>query len=118
MSRNLKVLIAGAMALAALGAVSASGAQAAEFHCSVSPCTLTPKAEGTEKNSHHVFIVKQGAVSVSTTCKTITGDATYEGKTTSEITFTSIAYDNCTVAGEFSEVNMDGCDYLFTANGQ
>src|SRR4051795_12699309 len=115
MIRNLKVLIAGAMALAALGAVSASGAQAAEFHCSVSPCTLTPKADGTEKNSHHVFIVKQGAVSVATTCKTITGDATYVGETTSEITFTSVAYDNCTVAGAASTVKMNECDYLFTA---
>ena len=39
MIRNLKVLVAAAMALAAFGVFSASGAQAAEFHCSAEPCT-------------------------------------------------------------------------------
>jgi hypothetical protein len=34
MIRNLKILVAAAMALAALGVFGASGAQAAEFHCS------------------------------------------------------------------------------------
>lgn len=118
MIRNLKVLIAAAMALAAFGAFGASGAQAAEFHCSVTPCVLTPNLDGTAKNSHHVFIVKQGETSVSTTCNQITGDATFEGKTTSSITFTGVAYDVCTVAGAESEVKMNGCDYLFTSNGQ
>lgn len=118
MIRNLKVLVGAAMALLAIGAAGASGAQAAEFHCSVTPCVLTPKADGTAKNSHHVIIIKQGAVSAATTCDSITGNATFEGKTTKEITFKEIQYDGCTINGAASVVNMNGCDYLFTSTGE
>ena len=44
MIRNLKVLIAAAMVL---GAFSASGAQAAEFHCGVVNCVFTTSPDGT-----------------------------------------------------------------------
>jgi hypothetical protein len=118
MIRNLKILIAAAMAVTALGAIGASGVQAAEFHCSVTPCVLTPGADGTAKNSHHVFVVVQGPNSAATTCNAITGNATYEGKTTNEITFKEVSYDGCNVAGEPSTVAMNGCDYLFTSNGE
>jgi hypothetical protein len=37
MTRNLKVLMVAAFALAAFGVLSASGAQAAEFHCKTNP---------------------------------------------------------------------------------
>jgi hypothetical protein len=118
MIRNLKVLIAAAMAVAAFGAIGAAGAQAAEFHCNVTPCVLTPKADGTAKNSHHVTLIKQGAVQAGTTCNSITGNVTFEGKTTKEITFKEISYDGCTIAGAPSTVNMNGCDYLFTSTGE
>lgn len=115
MIRNLKMLISTTAALAALGAVGVSSGQGAEFHCSVSPCTLTPNPDGTAKNSHHVIIFKQGAVSAATTCNEFTGDATFAGTTTKEITFTGINYDGCNDAGETSQVNMNGCHYLFTS---
>jgi hypothetical protein len=117
MIRNLKVLLAAAMALTALGAVGASGAQAAEFHCSVSPCTGTTLPDGTAKNSHHVFIVTQGAVSAATTCNSLTGNSTITGNTTKEITLTSLVYAGCNVAGEPSTVETGKCDYLFTSDG-
>ena len=67
MIRNLKVLVAAAMALAAFGVFSASGAQAAEFHCSTEPCTGTLKPDETAgtKTSHHVFIVHNSAAGSS-----------------------------------------------------
>jgi hypothetical protein len=117
MIRNLKVLLAAAMALMAFSAVSASGAQAAEFHCSVSPCQLTPLSDGTAKNSHHVFIVTQGAVSAATTCNSITGSSSISGNTTKEVTFSNIIYEGCNVAGEPSTVETGKCDYQFTSDG-
>lgn len=53
MIRNLKVLLAAAMALAAFGAFSASSAQAVEteFHCEVAPCSFTLKTDPARGNS-------------------------------------------------------------------
>jgi hypothetical protein len=68
MIRNLKILLAAAMALAALEAISASGAQAAEFHCTVEPCRVTLKPDGTGKTAHHVLVVRKGEASGSFTC--------------------------------------------------
>ncbi len=121
MIRNLKILIASAMALAAFGAISASGAQAAEGHCGVEPCTISIKPDGTPgvngKTAHQVFIVRQAAVSVSTTCQQVTGHATSATKTFKTITFTNLEYHACNVAGEASKVKMNGCEYHFEVGG-
>jgi hypothetical protein len=120
MIRNLRILVAAAMALMALGAIGASGARAAEeFHCSVEECRLTPKTDGTPKNAHHVFIVENEAKteSVSFTCESLRGHARAVGKTFTQVTLTEITYDNCTVNGSTGvTIDMNGCDYLFTAN--
>ena len=120
MIRNLKILIAAAMALTALGAIGASGAQAAnEYHCAVEPCTVTIKPDGVvpNKTSHHLFEVTQGAVSVATTCNQLSGRANSAKKTATSLTFTELVYSGCNIAGSASTVNMNGCDYLFTATG-
>ncbi len=122
MIRNLKTLIAAAMALVALGAISASDAQAAEFHCSVEPCTITVKPDGTPgptgKTAHQVFIVRQGGVSVSTTCEQLTGHGTSATKTFNTFTLTKIIYHECNVAGEKpTTVRMNGCQYHFAIGG-
>ncbi len=121
MIRNLKILIAAAMALAAFGAISASGAQAAEFHCGAEPCTVEVLPDGipgpTGKTAHQVFIVKQGASSVSTTCQQVTGHGTSETKTFNTLTLTDIVYHKCNVAGEASTVKMNGCHYHFSVGG-
>jgi len=117
MIRNLKALIAAAMALTALG-VGALDAQAAgegKFHCSVEPCNLTVKADGTGKNAHHVFIVSNGVNSAAITCNEITGNATSSTSTSKQITFINIEYDGCSIAGSSGAmISMNGCDYLFT----
>ena len=122
MTRNLKVLLAAAMALAALGAIAASSASAALFHCEkAEPCraTLKPDETAGTKTAHHVFIVKgkNGAgesVSGSFTCNQLTGEGTAK-ETSSELTITGLAYDSCNIAGTPVTVDMNGCDYLFAA---
>ncbi len=134
MIRNLKVLIAAAMALAAFGALSAT-AHAAEdkFHCSVESCTVTlspdlkPEESLPSTTAHHVFIVKgfdaSGTpVSASFTCNQLTGEATSTTATAETLTFTNLKYENSTGeqkckigASETVEVRMNGCDYQFTS---
>src|ERR1044071_1084386 len=130
MIRNLKVLIAAAMALTALGAIGVSGAHAAEekFHCSVEPCTMTLDKDGEGTTAHHVFVVKGlthagVAGSVSFTCDELKGTATSKTKTFTEATFTNLEYleptpEKCTVAGQnIVTVKMNSCDYKFTSAG-
>src|SRR4051812_44687039 len=118
MIRNLKILIAAAMALAALGAISASGAQAAEGHCSIEPCKVTVLPDGTPgiagKTAHQVFVVKQGVNSTSVTCQKISGDGTVLTKTFKTIQLGNVAYSTCTLAtGSPADVRMNGCEYHF-----
>jgi hypothetical protein len=130
MIRNLKVLVAAAMALAAFGAFSASGAQAAEFHCGAAPCTATLKPDETAntKTSHHVFIVENAAktISVSFTCGSLSGASTVASPvTTPEIEVggtvgaaNALVYNECLVNGSGKvTVDMNGCKYNFTAGG-
>ncbi len=133
MIRNLKVLFAAAMALAAFGAISATAHAAEEsFHCSVAPCTLTlaPDEVAGTTTAHHVFVLKgethagvKGA-SVSTTCDQLTGEATVETKTVFEATFKNLKYENklgehkCKIgAAETVTIDFTGCDYKFTSLG-
>jgi len=131
MIRNLKVLIAAAMALMAFGALSATAHAAEEkFHCSVEPCraTLAPDEAVGTTTAHHVFVLKgkkNGVeASASFTCNQLTGEATSSTKTTSELTFTNLVYKNsagevkCKVgAAESVVVNFTSCDYNFKSTG-
>ncbi len=119
MTRNLKILMLAAMAVGALSAVGASSAQAAEFHCSVKPCVATLKPDGTGKTSHHQFDVNLPKQVLPITCNEIQGEATAANQTEKELTFTNIQYKPCQFLGDPSAtVNMNGCDYLFTAEGK
>jgi hypothetical protein len=132
MIRNLKVLIAAAMALAAFGALSATAHAAEEFHCSVEPCTATllPDLKAGEvlpsATAHHVFVVKGATGSAAFTCDQLSGQATSAKKTATELTFTNLNYTNaagktlCKIgAAETVEVNFTSCDYNFKAlNGK
>jgi len=128
MIRNLKVLMLAAMALAAFGVTFASGAQAAEFHCSVAPCTFTAKPDLKtgeslpSRTAHHVFIVENAAgASVSFTCEQITGAGTSATKTATTLelgTVAAIEYHNCLVGGSGKvNVRMNGCKYNFSSAG-
>jgi hypothetical protein len=123
MIRNLKVLLSAALALAAVGAFSASAAQAhtpAEFHCHVAPCALTLEPDGEDPSvlSHHVFVVKNSiGESVSFTCNTLDGFGTSSVKTFTTVTVTNLEYTTCKANGQATNVRMNGCHYDITAAG-
>lgn len=120
MLRNLKVILAAALALSALGAIAASAHAADEFHCSANPCRGRFTADGTGKTAHQVFIVSNagGTESLSFTCEKLTGEATVSAAVATEVTATNIKYPNCTVNGSSGAVlDMNSCDYLLTGAG-
>jgi len=123
MIRNLKVLLAAAMALAAFGVVNAGAAHAAEeFHCSVKPCTVTASQDGNAGSvtGQQLFIPKNKAgETASFKCGTVSGGATTEGTTSPELTVGAaglLAYGSCKVNGSSEvKVRTNECHYLFTA---
>jgi hypothetical protein len=119
MTRKLRPLLAAAMALTAFGVLAGSGAQAAEFHCSVEPCRVTMKPDGVvpSKTAHQVILFGNGVESFSTTCNSVTGEATMNSKTSSELTMSNINGEGCTIAGKASTLKANGCDYLLRSAG-
>ncbi|MET0557842.1 MAG: hypothetical protein ABW065_04130 [Solirubrobacterales bacterium] len=119
MSFNLKSLVAAAITVVAVSAGAAPDASAAEFHCSVDPCRVTVKPDGTGKTAHQVFQVWTNAESESFafTCDSISGDGTLETKTSKELELTNVEYHGCLAELE-SSVKMNGCTYLLNASGQ
>jgi len=118
MTRNLKALLAAAMALTVFGALSATAHAAEEkFHCSVEPCTLTLSPDGTGTTAHHVLIVKNaGGESSSIKCSGLSGHATTLTKATESVTATGLVYSTCKVNGSSPLVlRMNLCDYKFTS---
>jgi hypothetical protein len=118
MIRNLKILVSAVAVLTALDALGASGVHAAEFHCSVEPCRVTLKPDGTGKTAHQVFIIRNAAESVSFTCASVSGEATMATKTKKELTVTNVEYQGCFTIGTEARVKMNECDYLFGAEGE
>ncbi len=80
MIRNLKIPMLAAIAVAALSAVGASGAQAVEFHCSVKPCTVTVKQDGTGKTAHQAFDTDLPRQVLPLTCGEVQGAGTISKK--------------------------------------
>jgi len=126
MIRNLKVLLAAALALTAFGAIAASAHAADEFHCSaasITECRGNVKADGTGTTAHHVFIVENAAKteSVSFTCTSLGGTAEFISATDVSLTWSTAtgedrtAYKECKVNGSPGVVvHMNGCTYTFT----
>jgi hypothetical protein len=116
--RNLKVMALAAIALAALGVLAVSGAQAAEFHCSVEPCRYTLKPDGAGKTAHHVFAAKRGAEVIVVTCETSEGEATSSNPTSKELTFTRLGFFPCTLSGVPASIRVNGCEYVYSSAGE
>jgi hypothetical protein len=119
MTRNLKALLAAAMALAAFGAIGVTGASAAgeQFHCEIEPCRIRVAQDGTLKTGHQVFNVEEGGViKAAFTCETISGEATTTTKTSKTLELTNIVYGGCGVNNSPEViVDMNGCTYLFSS---
>jgi len=120
MARNLKALLAAALALTALGAIVSSAHAADEFHCSVNPCRGTLATDGTGKAAHHVWIMENEATteSVSFTCESLRGDLEFTGGAATNVRLTGVSVDNCTVNGSAGVVvDINGCEYIAAGIG-
>jgi hypothetical protein len=124
MIRNLKVLLAAALALTALGALAASSHAADEFRCTVSPCRVKLNRDGTGTTAHHVFIVENAAKteSVSFTCGALKGTGELVNGTDISLSWNRAtgedrtAYEECRVNGSPGVVwHMNDCKFTFTA---
>ena len=110
MNRKLKVLGLALIAVFAMSAVAASGAQAQLKLTTTGPTWLTfDRIPGTEQE------FESRVAGVKVLCENVTGHATVVNNQT-EVTATNIAYSgNCrtSIAGSEVTVTMNGCDYLF-----
>jgi hypothetical protein len=78
------------------------------------------KADGTGTTAHHVLVIENEAKteSVSFTCNELSGEATSESKTATELTFENLSYSSCKVNGSPGvTVAMNGCKYRYAAGG-
>jgi hypothetical protein len=101
--RKLRALGLSALALLAIGGVSASVAQAGEFTAAEYPATITGQQVGA-----HFFTTELGVM----VC-----DVSFHGSMEEPSSTLTIApkYSECTVAGIETHVTNNGCDFLFHA---
>ena len=133
MIRNLKVLLAAAMALMAFGAL-ASAAQASKFTAPLvgasgeTTISAKPDETGGTKTAHHVFDITNPLKTtevLSITCNEVTGDTVIKGESTEEVTITphwgktveGKFKTECNFAGQEVEVSTGACQLKFTASG-
>ena len=125
MIRNLKALILAALAVAALGAVMASAAQAAPKFtvpgaAENAETTLTVLKDGTTKTAHQVFDIWNSKMEEekTITCNEATGDATVKGASqTAILSITPGFSGSCQFLGQEVTVENKGCNFEFTALG-
>jgi hypothetical protein len=94
------------VAVLAMSAVAASGAQAGTFESAGYPTTIS----GAQVTKHEITT---NAGTLKCNVATFAGSAT---EASSELTLAP-TYSGCTIAGFGAAVNMNGCDYLLTALG-
>jgi hypothetical protein len=133
MIRNLKVLMAAAMALAAFSVLAQAAQAAPKFTApgvgaAETTITLQPDEAAATKTAHHVFDITNEAKTAefSITCNELTGDGVVKGESTESITITP-HYGKTNAKGEFETLcNFGGqevpfstgaCDFKFTASG-
>jgi hypothetical protein len=107
MNRKLKALGLALVAVFAMSAVAASGAQAAQFHsASASGTTYLTGNQATT----NLFSTTAGNVK----CKKATFGGSYTGGTTATDLTITPAYAECTAFGQNATVTINGCTYTFT----
>ena len=132
MIRNLRVLLAATMALAAFGAL-ASTAQAAKFTApgvgagGETTISAKPDEAGGTKTAHQVLDITDPITGnvLSITCNEVTGDTVIKGESTEEVTITphwgktvgGVFKTECNFAGTEISLNSGACQFKFTASG-
>jgi hypothetical protein len=118
---RLRVFGATSLLVVALAMVAGtSQATAGEFHCSVEPCRLTVKPDGTGTTAHHVFVISNVAKteSVSFTCEEMSASGVMPGLTALEFDLEEITYKNCKVNGSpGATIRMNSCRYELVWSG-
>jgi hypothetical protein len=76
--------------MAALAAIEASNATAAEFHCSVELCHVRLVAEGSSTESTQNFFVNGHLLHVGSACRSMSGEGTLAAKVATELTITNM----------------------------
>jgi hypothetical protein len=111
MFRSLRSLL---LVVVALGLVVPVAAPAAVFtNVNGGNTIITGLSDGTGATAHHVM----NFPGIGTlTCNSINLQGTASNKEFAEMTMT-VGYAGCTFLGKLATVNMQGCDYLFRANG-
>jgi hypothetical protein len=116
MIRNLKALGLALVAVFAMSAVAASGAQAAHFAWAEGTTTLNGSAEANAGG------IQKFTTSVGTfECNSVTASASVSGLTSETVTTNSITYNNSGSADECpaslgtAHISMNGCNYKFHA---
>jgi hypothetical protein len=135
MIRNLKVLMAAAMALAAFSVLAQAAQAAPKFTApgvgaaAETTITLQPDEAAGTKTAHHVFDIKGPPPTeevLSITCNELTGDGVVKGESTESVTITphygktnekGVFETKCNFAGQEVEVSTGACDYNVTASG-
>jgi len=117
MIRSLRCLTSMAMAVLALGVLGASAAQASTFQSlkeSAGELTITTTPDGTLKTAHHVIDFSKN---VTMTCASMSADGVLKPPAAS-LTLEP-TYNECSFNGAAKvPVKMNGCDYVFYANGE
>jgi hypothetical protein len=111
MHRNLRLLLLAALAL---GLIAPIPAQAAVFtNVNGGNTIITGSSDGAGATGHHVMNFPGNG---TLTCNSINLQGTASNKEFAEMTMTA-GYAGCTFLGKLATINMQGCDYLFRANG-
>ena len=111
MLRHFRLLLLAALTMGLIASVSA---HAAVFtNVNGGNTIITGSSDGTGATGHHVMNFPGIGV---LTCNSINLQGTASNKEFAEMTMT-VGYAGCTFLGKLATVNMQGCDYLFRANG-
>jgi len=122
MTSKIKALVLAFVAITAMTAVAASGAQAGKLDVGVAPAVLTA---GSDAGQETVLSVQNTAktTTLNAKCTTASLEGTVEVKTVEEATLTATygtgkgvfsEAQGCTVGGIKSQVLMNGCKYTVT----
>lgn len=104
MSRKLNSLGLAVLALSAIGALSASAAQAGQFTAAAFPATVTGIQVGPHELTTELGVMECGAK--------------FDGElaeASPDLTLTAAYETSCEIGGLEVHVTMNGCDYLFHA---
>ena len=115
---KIKVLGLAVVAMAAMGAFSASAAQAGEIDIGVQPASLFAHSDvqgnPPVSQKHTLTLLNTKNEPFNTVCPTASFEGTTQGQKINEATVTATYGSGCTAFGVGSQVLMNGCKFTVT----